>query len=145
MTQDLCDAGAQQVIGAHNRIVREPSSTFQGNEIKHTGDGIMASFNNASQSVEAASERQVNTVAYTEANPDLPLHIKIGINAGEPIAEDNDLFGTTVQLTARIVDKAQKEQIFISDTVHGICQGKGVQFVKRGQFEMKGFDGGLNL
>jgi class 3 adenylate cyclase len=142
MTQDLGDAGAQQVVGAHNRIVRESLSKFHGNKIKHTGDGIMASFNNASQSVEAASERQVNTVAYSE---DLPLHIKIVINTGEPIAEDNDLFGTTVQLAARIVDKAQKEQIFISDTVHGNCQGKEVQFVKRGQFEMKGFDGGLNL
>jgi adenylate cyclase len=65
MTQDLGDAGAQQVVGAHNRIVREPLCKFQGNEIKHTGDGIMASFNNASQSVEAASERQVNIVAYT--------------------------------------------------------------------------------
>ena len=84
----------------------------------------MASFNNASQSVDAASQMQVDTMAYTEATPDLPLHLKIGINAGEPIAEDNDLFGTTVQLSARITDKAQGDQIFVSDTVYGICQGK---------------------
>ncbi|MBT3764694.1 MAG: adenylate/guanylate cyclase domain-containing protein, partial [Rhodospirillales bacterium] len=145
MTQDLGDAGAQEVVRAHNRIVREALSKFEGNEIKHTGDGIMASFNNASQSVEAASQMQVDTIAYTEANPELPLHLKIGINAGEPIAEDNDLFGTTVQLSARITDKAQGDQIFVSDTVYGICQGKGMQFVQTKKFDMKGFDGGLSL
>ena len=88
---------------------------------------------------------QVDTIAYTEANPELPLHLKIGINAGEPIAEDNDLFGTTVQLSARITDKAQGDQIFVSDTVYGICQGKGMQFVQTKKFDMKGFDGGLSL
>ena len=145
MTQDLDDAGAQQIVRAHNRIVREALGKFQGNEIKHTDDGIMASFNNASQSVEAASQIQVETIAYTEDTPALLLHLKIGINAGEPIAEDNDLFGTTVQLAARITDKAQGDKFFVSNAVYGICQGKDIQFVQTKKFDMKGFDGGLSL
>ncbi len=145
MTQTLGDAVAQQVVRAHNRIVREALAKFNGKEIKHTGDGIMASFGTTSNGVEAAADMQMGTLKHNANNPDLILGLKIGLNAGEPIAEDNDLFGTTVQLAARIVDKAQAGQIFVSDTVHGICGGKNYTFVKRGPYEMKGFPGGLNL
>jgi len=55
------------------------------------------------------------------------------------------LFGTTVQMAARIVDKAQADQIFVSEIVRGICAGKPIRFNNRGAFEMKGFDGGVVL
>jgi adenylate cyclase len=138
LTQAKGDASAQHVVRAHNRIVRDALRRFQGKEIKHTGDGIMCSFAQTSNSVEAASEIMRNTRAYTEATPEYPLHLKIGINAGEPIAEDDDLFGTTVQISARIVDKAQSGQIFVSEIVRGICAGKPIQFANAGGFQMKG-------
>ena len=75
----------------------------------------------------------------------MPLHLKIGLNAGEPIAEDNDLFGTTVQLSARIVDKAAADEIFVSEIVRGICAGKNYNFSKRGGYEMKGFGDDITL
>jgi len=59
---------------------------------------------------------------------------------GEPISEDNDLFGSTVQLAARIVDKAKAGEILISEAVHGLTQGKKIPFEKHDEFEMKGFD-----
>ncbi len=145
MTQALGDAGAQEVVRAHNRVVREALTQFRGREVKHTGDGIMASFEQASDSVEAAIFMQKGAAAHTQASPNLPLFLKIGINAGEPIQEDNDLFGSTVQMSARIVDKAQKGEIFVSDVVKGICSGKSFRFVNRGGFEMKGFDGPVTL
>ncbi len=139
MTQSLGDAGAQQVVRAHNRVVREALSACAGKEIKHTGDGIMASFAKTSDGVDAAIQIQREVALHNQHNPNLPLHIKIGINAGEPIAEDNDLFGTTVQLSARIVDKAKADQIFVSEIVRGICAGKQYKFINRGGFPMKGF------
>ncbi len=140
MTQDLGDAVAQQIVRAHNRIVRDALTKFIGKEVKHTGDGIMASFSTTSNGVEGAMEIQIATAKHNANNPDLPLHIKIGINAGEPISEDNDLFGSTVQMAARIVDKAKADQIFVSEIVRGICAGKQVKFENRGPYEMKGFD-----
>ena len=110
-----------------------------GKEIKHTGDGIMASFAKTTDGVAASIQMQREAVAHTQQNPELPLHLKIGLNAGEPISEDNDLFGSTVQMSARIVDKAQSEEIFVSEIVRGICDGKGYKFVNRGGYEMKGF------
>lgn len=145
LTQELGDAGAQKVVHAHNKIVRENLTRFQGREVKHTGDGIMCSFDQPTNAVEASIEMQKETIQLRTTNPELPLKLKIGINAGEPIAEDNDLFGTTVQLAARIVDKAQADQIFVSETVKGICTGKGISFSSAGGFPMKGFDGDVNL
>ncbi|HIJ45128.1 MAG: adenylate/guanylate cyclase domain-containing protein [Rhodospirillales bacterium] len=142
LTQSMGDAVAQQVV---RRVVRDALTQFGGREIKHTGDGIMASFPTTSNGVEAAKIMQTNVAVHNKGNPDLPLHIKIGINAGEPIAEDNDLFGTTVQLAARIVDKAKTEQIFVSEIVRGICAGKDLEFVDRGGYAMKGFENELTL
>jgi len=105
----------------------------------------MASFEQASDGVEAAIMMQRGAQQHTQANPNIPLLLKIGINAGEPIQEDNDLFGSTVQMSARIVDKAQKNEIFVSDVVKGICAGKSFRFVNRGGYEMKGFDGPITL
>ena len=139
MTQTHGDEKAQLVIRTHNRIIREALTDNFGKEIKHTGDGIMAAFSKTTNSVVAAIQMQRQAQSYNVDNPDLRLHLKIGLNAGEPIAEDNDLFGSTVQMSARIVDKAQGEQIFVSENVRGICAGKGISFINRGGFEMKGF------
>jgi class 3 adenylate cyclase len=145
MTQKLGDAGAQEVVHVHNVIVRDAIKTFAGKEIKHTGDGIMASFPNAVAGVEAARDMQRHTKMHNLAHPELPLGLKIGLNAGDPIAEDDDLFGTTVQLAARIVDKAKAGQILVSGSVHGLSQGKNLRFERFGDLEMKGFDESMTV
>ena len=127
------------MVRTHNRIVRAALTTYHGREVKHTGDGIMASFANTANGVGAGIYIQQKVSESNATNPAVPLGVKIGINAGEPIVEDDDLFGTTVQLAARIVDKAGNYEIFVSDTVKGICQGKSFQFTNRGTREMKGF------
>jgi len=139
MTQALGDEGAQKVVRAHNRVVRDALTDHAGKEIKHTGDGIMASFAKTTDGVAAAVQMQRQTMVHNQQNPELPLGLKIGLNAGEPISEDNDLFGSTVQMSARIVDKAQRDEIFVSEIVRGICEGKGYKFINRGGYEMKGF------
>jgi len=140
MTQEMGDAGAQKVVHVHNAIVREAIQAFSGKEIKHTGDGIMASFPSAAAGVEAASDMQSRTQSHNVDHPDLPLGLKIGLNTGVPISEDNDLFGTTVQLAARIVDKACAGQVLVSASVHGLSQGKNLKFERFADLEMKGFD-----
>jgi len=145
MTQKLGDEGAQVVVRSHNRIVREAIQGFSGKEIKHTGDGIMASFPSATAGVEAAIEMQKRTKSHNESDPGHPLGLKIGLNAGEPISEDDDLFGTTVQLAARIVDKAEAGQILVSGSVHGLSQGKNLKFERFADLDMKGFDEAITV
>lgn len=145
LTQTRGQAVAQQVVRAHNRIVREALTQFGGKEIKHTGDGIMCSFAQASGAVDAAIQIQKGVYQHNKDNPDLPLNLKIGLNTGEPIAEDGDLFGSTVQLAARITDKAQAGEIFVPESVRMVCAGKAYKFVNRGGYAMKGFEGDITL
>jgi hypothetical protein len=68
-----------------------------------------------------------------------PLSVRVGLNAGEPIEEDGDLFGVTVILASRIAAKADGGEILVADTVRGLCSGKGFLFADRGEFVAKGF------
>ncbi|MBL6929327.1 MAG: adenylate/guanylate cyclase domain-containing protein [Rhodospirillales bacterium] len=139
MTVSVGDDAAQYVVRTHNRIVRSALTNFSGREVKHTGDGIMASFTTVSNAVEAAIEMQERVIANNAAEGDIPLHLCIGINAGEPVVEDDDLFGVTVQLSARLCAVAESDEIIVSEVVKGLCTGRAINFVSRGTREMKGF------
>jgi len=97
MTQRLGDAKAQELLRAHNAIVRDALAARGGTEIKHTGDGIMASFPTASGALECALAIQRGVATRGDAS----LAVHVGVNAGEPVAEESDLFGTAVQLASR--------------------------------------------
>ena len=141
MNQTLGDEVAQVVVRKHNEIVRGALDKFEGLEFKHTGDGIMASFKNTVNAVESCIEMQRNTAAHNVEDPSHPLQICIGLNAGEPIAEDGDLFGATVHLAARICDKATGGQILTAGVVRELCAGKMLTFKKGSEYEMKGVEG----
>jgi len=141
LTQRLGDAGAQELVRAHNAIVREALDASGGTEIKHTGDGIMASFPTASGAIECAITIQR---AVAERN-DPDLQVYIGLNAGEPVAEEQDLFGTSVQLAKRLVDHAEAGQIVVSNVVRELAAGKGFLFADIGEVVPKGFEEPVRL
>lgn len=140
MTQTLGDRMAQQLIHRHNTIVRQALSTCGGEEIKQTGDGIMASFMWASNAIDAAIAIQKAVSLYNRESPTVALEVRIGLNAGEPIVENNDLFGLTVQLASRVCGEAGKNQIYVSSVVKELAAGKNYIFVPRGEFNLKGID-----
>ena len=145
LTQQLGDAKAQEVRRVHNDIVRSAISTNSGNEIKHTGDGIMASFATASSALDCAIAIQQGVASHKEEQPDSPLGVYVGVNAGEPIAEDDDLFGTSVDLAARLVDHAEPGQIIASDVVRQLAAGKDFLFADLGETELRGFEDPVKL
>jgi len=144
LTQRLGDAKAQEVLRTHNRIVRDALKAHSGSEIKHTGDGIMASFASASRALECAISIQRALAQHNESAEE-PLRVRIGLNAGEPVAEEEDLFGTAVQLAARIAAKAEGEEILVSDTLRGLVAGKGFLFADRGDVALRGFEDPVRL
>jgi class 3 adenylate cyclase len=139
MTQDRGDKAAQHVVRRHNTIVRNALAQYAGKEIKHTGDGIMATFTSAAGGVEAAISIQRTIAKHNAQNPQQDLHIRIGINAGEPIEEEEDLFGTTVQLAARVCARCDTDEILCSNVVKELASGRGLLFETLGAQELKGF------
>ena len=142
ITQRLGDARAQELVRVHNSVVREALAEHGGSEIKHTGDGIMASFASASAGVACAVaiQRALESHNQGEGQALDPVHVRIGLNAGEPVVEDSDLFGTAVQLASRICDRAEPGEILASNVVRELVAGKGFLFADRGEVEMRGFE-----
>jgi len=144
LTQRLGDAAAQELLRTHNTIVRERLREHGGTELKSTGDGFMASFPSASRALECAIAIQQAFAAYNDGRKDAIL-VRIGLNAGEPVAEDADLFGTAVQAAARIAARARPGQILVSDVVRQLAAGKPFRFNHVGRFSLKGFRERLRL
>ena len=141
LTQSLGDEAALAILGAHDAIVRYALSALGGREIKHTGDGIMASFVSTTGAVRCAIQiqRELDKHAQAQANPEHPLKVRVGAAAGEPVEQHNDLFGCTVQLAARLCSHAQPEQILVSNAIAELCIGKGLSFEDVGELTLKGF------
>jgi class 3 adenylate cyclase len=139
LTQSLGDEAALAVLGRHDSIVRNALSESDGREVKHTGDGIMASFVSAAAAVRCAIQIQRELNKHAEANPERALKVRVGAAAGEPVEQHNDLFGCTVQLAARLCAHAQPEQILVSNAIPDLCLGKGLLFDNLGEITLKGF------
>ena len=136
MMSRLGDERGRDVLREHERITREVLKANGGTEVKTMGDGFMASFGSVTRAVECAIALQR---AFAEQTGE-ELNVRVGLNAGEPIEEDGDLFGATVILASRIAAKADGGEILVADTVRGLCSGKGFLFSDRGEFVAKGFE-----
>jgi class 3 adenylate cyclase len=139
LTQSLGDEAALALLGVHDTIVRDALSALGGREVKHTGDGIMASFVSTTAAVRCAIQIQRELDKHAQANPAHPLKVRVGAAVGEPVEKNNDLFGSTVQLAARLCSHAQPEQILVSSAIADLCIGKGLSFEDIGEVTLKGF------
>jgi class 3 adenylate cyclase len=137
LTQRLGDARAMAVLRAHDRIVGEAFARHGGSEVKHTGDGLMGAFPSVVGAIESAVQIQRQLA---EADDRSGLRVRIGMSAGEPVTERNDLFGAVVQLAARLCSRAKPGSVLVSSAVHDLALGKGFAFRKRGRVSLKGFD-----
>ena len=149
LIQRLGDAQGRELLREHERIVREALKAHGGSEVKTMGDGFMAWFSSATKALECAIAIQS---AFAERNESAaePIKVRIGLNAGEPIAEDDpggrgDLFGTAVNMAARIAAKAEGGEILASNVVRELVAGKDFLFADRGDKELRGFEDPVRL
>ncbi len=144
MMQRLGDERGRDVLRGHERITRETLKGHGGAEVKTMGDGFMASFGSVTKAVECAIALQRAFASHTEGGGE-PLSVRVGLNAGEPIEEDGDLFGATVILAARIAAKAEGGEILIPEPVRHLLSGKSFSYADRGEYALKGFDDAVRL
>jgi class 3 adenylate cyclase len=140
LTQRLGDIAAMAFLRVHDTIVRDALSALGGREVKHTGDGIMACFVSAAAAARCATRIQRALAQHEQQNNEVPVKVRIGAAAGEPVENHLDLFGSTVQLAARLCAHAEPQQSLVSDLVAELCVGKGLTFRNLGEVSFKGFD-----
>ena len=140
LTRKIGDEAAMELLGVHDKIVRDALAESGGREVKHLGDGIMASFVSAASGVRCAARVQREVAKHCQEKQDRSFKVRAGLAAGEPVEHHNDLFGCTVQLAARLCSHAQPEQIIVSNVVAELCEGKLLPFEDLGELALKGFD-----
>lgn len=145
MTTMHGDAKALHLLHVHNALTRNSLNAHRGREVKHTGDGIMASFASVPDAVRCAIAIQKAFAAYNKENRETPLYLRIGLSAGEPIEEHGDLFGKSVQLAARLCAHAEPTQILVDQIVVDQCASTNLSFSDLGEATPKGFDHAIRV
>jgi class 3 adenylate cyclase len=144
MMQRLGDAKGRDVLREHERITRDTLKQHGGAEVKTMGDGFMASFGSVNGAMECAIALQRSFAERNESASER-LEVRAGLNAGEPIEDEGDLFGSTVILASRIAAQASGGEILVSDVVRQLAAGKDFLISDRGGADLKGFDEPVRL
>lgn len=138
LTEQLGDDRGVALVRTHDDIVDGILASTHGRRVKHTGDGVMASFAEAADAVTAAVAMQRELADYRQADDALPLRIRVGINTGEPVAARGDLFGLAVNLARRVCDLGDADEILVSEIVRAAAAALGHATDDLGDHALKG-------
>lgn len=134
----LGDAEWRTLLERHNAIVRTQLEHFSGTEVRHTGDGIMATFDSPARAIQCA-------IAITELVRNIGLQVRAGIHSGEIEVFDHDLSGIAVNIGARVAAAAGASEVLVSRTVKDAVIGSSIDFEDRGAHQLKGVPGQWDL
>ena len=140
MTTMFGDTRALHLLHIHNALIRNALREYGGHEVKHTGDGIMASFVDVDAAVNCAIIIQKGFAEHNGHKPEESMHVRIGLSAGEPVEEDGDFFGSAVQLAARICAQTEPDHILVAQVVRDGCQSHRNDFINQREIIPKGFN-----
>jgi class 3 adenylate cyclase len=139
MTERLGDLKAREVIRDHNRIVRENLAAHGGYEVELLGDGFLLAFQSARRGLLCAIAIQRAFAAYSEAHPDEPIRVRIGLHTGEALKDVDKFFGKTVILAARIASQARGGEILASSLLKELTESTGdLRFGGAREVDLKG-------
>ena len=141
----LGNVKAQPLFDLHDKIILDCLQKYRGSWIKHTGDGVMATFPSAASAIECTVAIQKalrrDFAAHNHEHSDIPMRIRSGLHAGELIAKHGQWFGIAINTARRICDRAQADQLLVSDVVRQLVAGSGIAFTDCGEFPLKGLEG----
>jgi class 3 adenylate cyclase len=143
--QRLGDARAQALIHTHNQLLRRCLQRCRGQEVTHTGDGILASFRSVAHAVECATAMQLELRAHNQVHGNTPLKARIGLHVGAPLPEEGRLFGSCVNITVRVCAAAKAECVYVSDVFRQLAADHRCRLRDRGVFALKGIEAPLRL
>lgn len=143
MAERLGDERWLELIRAHNAMVREQVEAHSGIEVTNRGDGFMVTFQSPSDGVQCALAIQRAFTEYNRDHAEEPIAVRIGLHTGEPARDEENFYGTDVNLTARIADDvADGGEIVVSSRLRDLLEGEeGMAFGEGREVTLKGLSG----
>jgi len=146
LRQRLGDDAAQKLFREHNRILRDQIEKHGGFEVKTYGDGFMVAFASVVGALACAMDIQRSIAEHNQEHPGQELQVRIGLNCGQVIREEEDFFGSAVVIAARIGDLAKGGQILVSEMVRGLAGvWQRIRYVRYGRRHLKGLAGSYDI
>jgi len=144
LTTRLGDHAWLDVVRRHNDVIRDTAEAHGGTVVETQGDGSMLAFSSARRAVGCAQAiQQEIDRAFGEHSP--PIRVRIGAHTGDALHESDHFFGTTVNYAARVASQALGGEVLVSNLVHELVAGSGVEFVDSREVELKGLEGSHRL
>lgn len=142
--QRLGDDRGREVLREHERITRRAIERHRGAEALATGDGFLVRFASAHDALQCAAALQQ---ALADASAELPveLRVRVGITAGEPIIEGDEIHGAVVFAARRIAAGARGGEVLVANVVRELATGRGFAFKQRGDLRVAGQEDKLEL
>jgi class 3 adenylate cyclase len=125
-------------LDAHDDMIRAELGRYRGREVKTTGDGFLAIFDGPSRAIECAR-------AIQDRARQVGVEVRAGVHTGEVENRHNDIGGIAVHIGARVAAAASAGEVLVSRTVADLVAGSGIEFVNRGEHQLKGVPGTWTL
>lgn len=135
---ELGDTRWHDLLDMHDRMAADEVSRFRGRVIKNTGDGILATFDGPARAIRCAASMGETLRA-------LGIEIRAGLHAGEVELRGDDIGGIAVHTAARVMGEAGPGEILVSSTVKDLVVGSGLEFIDRGEHDLRGLEGQWRL
>jgi class 3 adenylate cyclase len=130
----LGDRRWKELLALHDTIIRSELERFRGQEVKSTGDGVLATFDGPGRAIRCA--QSIRNALRPES-----IDIRAGLHSGEIELRGDDVGGIAVHIGARVAAAAGAGEILVSRTVSDLVSGSGIEFDDRGEYELKGVPG----
>lgn len=134
----LGDRRWRALLEEHHAVIRAELARWRGVEIDTAGDGFLATFDGPARAIRCA-------LASRDAVASLGLELKAGVHTGEVERVGERVVGIAVHTGARVAAKARPGEVLVSSTVKDLVAGSGLEFVDRGEHELKGVPGTWSL
>jgi class 3 adenylate cyclase len=132
LASELGDARWHELRRSHDDVVRGALARFRGEELAHTGDGIVAAFDGPTRAVRCAQH-------LVDALADLGLTVRVGLHTGEVEEHPDGLTGLAIHLAARVMATAVDGGIVVTQTVKDLTYGSTIDYRDLGEHHLKGF------
>jgi class 3 adenylate cyclase len=127
-----------RITDRHEASVRASLLRHRGHEVKTTGDGFLATFDAAGRALRCARDILAGA-------KDIGLELRAGVHTGEVEVRGDDIAGLAVTMAKRVCDLAGSSEVLLSGTVKDLVVGSRIDFVHKGEHELKGIPGSWQL
>lgn len=140
LTERLGDDRARDILARLSEVVSRKVRACKGEVVKELGDGFLLVFPSASQAIRGALALRDAVKHKREDDPTFEIALRCAVHAGEPLVEQDDLFGYDVNLTARLLDHCKPDQVVVSETAKELAEKRlrKIAFGKRKTAKIRG-------